>query len=144
MPRFAMRVRTSWPPDRAYAYMADITNFEDWDPGTKSVEQTRGDGPGPGAEYRLKTGGATLDYTVSAYDPPARVQIRGKSAVVTSVDTISVTPDGDGAVVTYDADLTPNGPFKVAGPVFKIVFDRLGEKSAKGLVAKLPHGERLS
>jgi hypothetical protein len=143
MPRFSTRIRTTRSAGDAFAYLADLENFADWDPGTKSSKQTKGKGPGPGAEYELVSGGAKLTYTVIAYDPPARLRARGASKVVTSSDTISITPDGDGSVVTYEAELNGNGVFKVANPIFSLMFKKLGEGAAKGLCEKLP-GTRLS
>jgi hypothetical protein len=32
-------------------------------------------------------------------------------------------------VVTYAADVTLNGPFKVISPVFQLVFNRMGDKA---------------
>ena len=148
MARYLMRIRTDRPPAEVYGYLADVRNFADWDPGTKAARQVKGNGPGPGAEYDLDTAGATLRYVVDAYDPPVRIRLTGRNRFVTSVDTISVTADGQhggqaGAVVTYEADLTGNGPFRVLEPVLKLAFNRLGDKSAEGLVDALD-GERLA
>ena len=143
MPRFSTRIRTTRSREDVFAYLSDLENFADWDPGTKSSKQTKGRGPGSGAEYELASGGATLTYTVIAYDPPARMQARGRSKVVTAVDTFSITRDGDGSVVTYEAELTGNGVFRVANPIFSLMFKKLGEDAAKGLCQKLP-GTRLS
>lgn len=143
MPRFSTRIRSTRSREDAFAYLSDLENFADWDPGTKSSRQTKGNGPGPGAEYELTSGGAKLTYTVRSYDPPARMQARGESRVVTSTDTISVIADGKGSVVTYEAELKGNGVFKVANPIFSLLFKKLGEDAAKGLCQKLP-GTRLS
>src|SRR4051794_14127591 len=117
MPHFSTRIKTSRPPSDAFGYLADVRNFSEWDPGTSSSVQVRGDGPGPGAEYDLKSGGARLTYTVEHFDPPAVIRLRGRSKAVTSVDTITVRPDGDGSVVTYDADLKGNGLMRLAEPL---------------------------
>lgn len=143
MARFSTRIRTTRSAEDAFAYLSDLRNFSDWDPGTKSAKQTKGNGPGPGAEYELKSGGANLTYVVESFDEPARIKARGRNKVVTSVDEISVTPEGTGSVVTYEAQLTPNSVFKLGGPLWQVLFTRLGNGAAQGLVDKLP-GTRLS
>jgi hypothetical protein len=143
MARYRMRVRTPRPVPETFAYMADVTNFRQWDPGTKKVEQVTGAGPGPGATYDVTVGGTTLRYEVERYDPPALVRLRGRTKMLTSVDTITVTPDAEGSVVSYDADLTLNGAFRFADPVLGLVFRRMGDKAADGLVKEL-RGLRLS
>jgi hypothetical protein len=137
MPRYLMRVRTPQPAAEVFDYLADVRNFSDWDPGTASVRQVRGDGPGTGAEYDLDTGGTTLHYVVDSYDPPARLRIVGRNRLVTSRDEISVMAEGEGCMVTYDADLTANGFLKVLNPLLAIQFRRLGKAAAAGLVRRL-------
>ena len=69
MARYVVHVRTPMPPAEAFAYMADLTNFAEWDPG---VEQVEGDGAGPGAafdvEVKLPGWTMTLRYETVAFD----------------------------------------------------------------------------
>ena len=51
MARYIVHVRTSMPPAEAFAYMADLSHFAEWDPGVDRVEQVAGDGAGPDAAY---------------------------------------------------------------------------------------------
>ncbi len=39
MARFVDSVPAPWSPEDAFSYMADVTNFAEWDPGTHRVEQ---------------------------------------------------------------------------------------------------------
>lgn len=144
MARYVMRVRTERPADEVFDFMADLSNFPEWDPGTKSAKQVAGDGPGVGAEYELEASGGTLRYVVKAYDRPRKVVARAQNRFVTSVDTITVSSEGAGAgcVVAYDADLTLNGALKVGDPLLKLAFTRIGNKAAEGLTETLD-GTRL-
>lgn len=83
MARYVMRVRTEKPAEEVFDFMADLSNFPEWDPGTKSAKQEAGDGPGEGAEYELEASGATLRYVVTAYDPPRKVVARAQNRFVT-------------------------------------------------------------
>ncbi len=142
MARYVMRVRTDKPTDEVFAYMADLRNFPEWDPGTKSARQVEGDGPGVGAVYDLETGGATLRYEVLEYVPGHKVVARAENRWITSVDTITTGPEANTTVVTYGADLTLNGLLRVGDPLLKLAFDRIGAKAADGLTEQLD-GTRL-
>ena len=97
-----------------------------------------------GARYELDTGKAKLTYNTEELDAGVRFKIRGRNATVTSIDTVTVTPKADGSVVTYDAELVPNGLFKLFGFAFDRIFAKLGNEAADGLARWLPDGRRLS
>ena len=137
MARYQLRVRTERSAPDLFDYMADLRNFEEWDPGTSSARQAVGDGPEMAAEYDLKASGATLRYIVTGYDRPRRVVARAENRFITSVDTITVAAEGSGSVVNYDAKLTLNGPLKIADPLLQLAFDRIGAAAADGLVDTL-------
>ena len=106
--------------------MADLTNFERWDPGVVRADQVAGARPGPDATYDVTVKGMRkpLRYVVNEYEAPTRVVVQARSRMLTSLDTITVEPDGDGAVVTYDAQLTLNGPLALADPIVGGAFAR--------------------
>ena len=142
MARYRMRVRTDRSPAQAFGYLADLRNFAEWDPGVTSAEQVGGDGPGLGATYDVEASGSMLRYEVDRYEAPQVVRASGANRWVTSVDTITVDPDGDGSIVTYDADLTRNGVLRLGDPLLGLAFKRIGDKAAAGLVEQLD-GTRL-
>jgi hypothetical protein len=131
-------------PGVAFAFMADLTNFERWDPGVVRSEQAVGSRPGPDAAYDVTVKGARrpLRYVTNAYDPPRRVVVQARSRVLTSLDEITVEPDGGGSVVTYDARLMLNGPLRVFDGLAARGFHRIAERAASGLVTALG-GTRL-
>jgi hypothetical protein len=144
MARYVMSVRTPMPPRDAFAYLSDLANFDDWDPGVSRAEQVAGDGPGMGAEYELDASGSTLRYVERQFEAPTTVEATARKPFITSVDTITVVPDdpGPGSIVTYDADLTLNGPLRLGDPLLGLAFKRIGDRAADGLVAKL-EGTRI-
>ena len=143
MARYATTQPTAWDPNVAFAWMADLRHLADWDPSIEGSDQVKGDGPGVGAEYdvhiRAAGGVRTMRYRVVEHDPRARtLYARSETPVLTSHDRISVLPAvGGGAEVTYDADLVLKGPAKVADPLLGAGFDRMGDKAADGLRARL-------
>jgi hypothetical protein len=142
MARYRMRIRTDWSAPDAFAYMADLTNFAEWDPGVSSAEQVAGSGPGLGAEYDIEASGSELRYEVDVFDPGHRVRATGRNRWLTSIDSISVAAEGTGSVVTYDADLVLHGLLKVGDPILTLAFRRIGDRAADGLIEKL-QGERI-
>ena len=124
--------------------MANLANFAEWDPGVTKVEQSEGDGPGPSAAYDVTIKGlrSPLRYRTTRFEPPTSLVVRAESRLLTSLDTITVTSDAAGSIVTYDAELTLNGPFGLADPILRRTFGRIGDRAAAGLIRVLD-GERL-
>jgi carbon monoxide dehydrogenase subunit G len=146
MARYVVHVRTPKPPAEAFAYMADLANFAEWDPGVSGVEQVVGEGPGADAAFDVVVSAVrpiTLRYRTTGYEPPTRVVVQASNWWLTSLDTITVRPDDSGSVVTYDAELTLNGLLRVADPLLGRSFRRIGDRAAAGLVEALA-GERVA
>ena len=138
MARYTTTVRTLMTPEAAFDYVADLGNLEHWDPGVSSSTQVVGEGIVADAAYdvRLSTLPMTLRYETTALDETARsVTLKARNRWLTSLDTITVEADGagPGSLVTYDAELTLNGPLGLANPLLGLTFDRVGDKAAGGL-----------
>lgn len=148
MAGYVTTVRTPRPPEETFALMADLSNFEQWDPGVRRSVQVKGDGPVPDGEWEVTVAGfprdTTLRYRTLHHEAPRRVVVRADSKLFASVDEIVVEPDaGGGSVVTYDAELTLNGPLRIFDLGLRPVFDRIGDRAAAGLVRWLD-GERVA
>lgn len=137
MARYATTVRTPQAPREAFAYLADLRNFAEWDPGVKAVRQVEGSGGGPGAVFDVTVAGIgrdlTLRYVTEEYDAPSTLLVVARSTVFTSIDRITVEPDGAGSVVTYDADLRLNGVLRLGDLGLRLVFGVIGDRAAAGL-----------
>lgn len=136
MARYVTTVATPLTPEEAFAYMADVTHFAEWDPGVKRVVRVTGDGPGVGAAYDLTVtaGGTTvMRYEVKAYEPPRRLLLLARTTFLTSEDEVRVEPSASGARVTYDARLTLNGPLGLFDPLLGLALRRIGDRAAAGL-----------
>jgi carbon monoxide dehydrogenase subunit G len=136
------------PPPEAFAYMADLTNFAEWDPGVDRVEQVEGDGAGPGAAFdvdvKLPGRTMTLRYDTVAFDGASTTMTAfAQNAWMTSKDTITVEADGDGSIVTYDAQLKLKGLLGLSDPLLGLTFKQIGDRAAAGLVERLS-GERVA
>ncbi len=126
--------------------MADLTNFAVWDAGVLNATAVEGNSPGLDASFDVQVkaigGPLTLRYIQTEYDAPHRFLAIARSERLTSRDEITVEPDGDGAIVTYDAELLLNGVLGLADPALGLGFDRIGDRATAGLIDAL-EGVRL-
>jgi len=131
------RVRSPWPPERAFAYMADLRNFAEWDPGVKASRQVEGEGPKLGSSYDVTVAGVgrdlTLRYELNEFVEGKQFVATAESSTLTSVDTVSVVAEGDGSIVTYDAELTLNGILSLGDIFLRLAFRRIGDRAAAGM-----------
>lgn len=137
MARYVTTVRTPCSPEDAFAYIADLRNFAEWDPGVAAAEQVEGQGIGPDAAYdvTVKNPGRdiTLRYRTVEFDAPRMLRVVATSWMFTSDDRITVEPDGVNSLVTYDAELRLNGLLRLGDLGLRIAFGRIGDRAAAGL-----------
>ncbi|MFM2077153.1 MAG: hypothetical protein RJA49_1043 [Actinomycetota bacterium] len=137
MARYVTKVRTARPAAEVFAYMADLRNFAEWDPGVRRVVQVEGDGAGPGAAFDVTVSGTTLRYRTVEHRSPSDLLVVAESSMLVSTDhvTVAVIEDGaaGGTLVTYDAELHLKGVAKVAAPLLSLAFGRIGDRAAAGL-----------
>lgn len=150
MARYVVHVRTPMPPAEAFAYMADLRNFAEWDPGVDRVEQVEGDGAGLGAAFdvavKLPGRTMTLRYDTVAFDEASSTMTAfAENAWLTSEDTITVEPEAgaEGSIVTYDAVLRLKGLLGLSDPLLGLTFKHIGDRAAAGLIETLA-GERVA
>lgn len=133
-------VRTQASPEQVFAYLSDFTRTEEWDPGTVSTERVWGDGS-VGTRYRNVSrflGRRTeLEYTVIDLDEGTMVRLCGENRSVTAIDTMTITPDGEGSRVEYTAEFDWKGVAKVAAPLLGPALAKLGDEAEEGLQQSL-------
>lgn len=127
--------------DEAFSFLADFSNAPEWDANTKSSDLLEGDPYEVGARYKVVTAFAgrdlTLTYETTEIDRPNRVVLRSATGVVEIEDVMTFEPDGEGSVVSYEANILPNGIAKVLDPIFALIFKRVGDHAAESLKAAL-------
>lgn len=141
MARYVVHVRSPKSQEEAFAYMADLTNFAEWDPGVISATQIDGETPTRGSAFDVEVKGfprpIVLRYHLTTFESPNRFVAEATSKMLTSVDVITVRPAEGGSIVTYDAELTLNGLLALANPLVGLVFTGIGDRAAAGLVRVL-------
>jgi carbon monoxide dehydrogenase subunit G len=137
MARFVDSVPASWSPEDAFSYMADVTNFAEWDPGTQRVVQVEGSGPGVDAAYDVTVDlgkrTSTFRYDVVEWQPPHRVVLSASNAVMHLRDEIVLDRIEVETLITYDARITLRGPLKMFDGWLERRFRPMGERAAAGL-----------
>ena len=129
-------------PAAVVDYLKDFANAEDWDPGTESCVRTDTGPLGVGATWHntSKIAGITteLDYTLQTLTRDTIVLV-GRNDTATSTDTITVVPnpDGPGSRITYEAVIELSGAAKVADPIMKIVFEKIGSDTEDDMTTVL-------
>lgn len=127
-------------PDVVVDYLADFTHAEAWDPGTESC--TRLDsGPiqvGSRFHNESKIAGVSTElvYELVTLDAD-KIVLRGENDSATSTDTITVTPRDGGSEITYEAVIEAKGVGKLAEPLMKLVFERIGSETEEKMTEVL-------
>lgn len=141
MARYIATADSPRPRAEVFDYLKDFSNAAEWDPGVASAERLDSGAIGLGSKFRLVTefmGRKTpLTYEIVAIDAPKSVTFRADTGTLASLDKLTFESRGQGTHVTYDADLTLNGPLKLADPLLKLVFKHIGDKARDGLRAEL-------
>lgn len=147
MARYSTTIQSRLSVEEAWARVADVTTFADWDPGVIEAVQVSGDGPGPNAAYELTVkgirGDLDLRYDVNQYDPPHQLFLVADTGVLRSEDEITVEPDAEGCRLTYRADLRFGGFYSIANPFLAVAFKVIGWRAARGLRSYLEAPRRV-
>jgi polyketide cyclase/dehydrase/lipid transport protein len=123
-------------PTAAIAYLTDFGNTQEWD---RAAQHTVRNGTGPlrpGATWRqaCRIFGITAELTWTLIEATGeRLVFHGRNEGATCTDTVLVRPAPGGTEVTYRVELEMHGLAKLAAPVMKIEFEKLGTESASGL-----------
>jgi carbon monoxide dehydrogenase subunit G len=124
------------PLDAVFSYLSDFTTTTDWDPGTVSTVRRHGNG-GVGTTYVNTStflGRTTqLTYVVEEVVDQQLIQLRGENKTVSAVDTLTFRPVASGTEVTYTAEFTLKGLSRIARPLLKPAFERLGNAAEAGM-----------
>ncbi len=128
------------PPSTVVDYLKDFSHAEEWDPGTERCERLDSGPVRVGSRWHneSKIAGVSTELTYELAELTAeRIVLVGKNETATSTDTITVVPDGTGSEVTYEAVIEMRGAAKVAEPVVKLVFEKIGNDTEDDMTTAL-------
>lgn len=128
------------PPEIVVPYLADFANAEQWDPGTVRCLRLD-DGPvAVGASWRntSKIAGISTELTYTLEQlTDERVVLVGRNDTATSTETMEVARAGTGSTITYANEVKFNGAAKLAAPIAKAIFEKLGNETEKQMAETL-------
>jgi hypothetical protein len=139
MARYETTIESTLPPEEAFAYMADFTNAQRWDPSVRKAELVPGGNSAPSFDLVARFAGRNIElrYLTIGSESPRKVVLEAKASSFVSRDTIVVTPGAAGSLVHYDARLIFSGPRRILEPIMQVLFRRLGENAKAGLEREL-------
>ena len=122
------------PLHEVFAYVAEFSRIEEWDPGVARGTRLTSGAPGVGSEYRIDMkAGFSLHYTVIEFEPDARMLMTVDSRVFTAREEIIFTATSTGTTVRYIARFTFPAPLALANRLYPAAMDRVGKSTMEGL-----------
>jgi hypothetical protein len=141
MAHYHATIDSSCGPAETFDYLATFSNAEQWDPGVLSGEQLDSGPVRVGTRFRLVVPflgrRLPLTYVVTRYSPAGMFALEAVSGLLRLADWIEVAAEGDGATVSYDADVRLRGPLRLLDPMLQRGFGAVGDRAAAGLAAAL-------
>ncbi|TRW87817.1 polyketide cyclase [Mycolicibacterium sp. 018/SC-01/001] len=140
MPTVSRTFTVNPPPTVVVDYLKDFAHAEQWDPGTQRCERIDSGPVAEGAYWHnvSKILGVTAELTYTLDElTDHKVVFVGENGSSTSVDTITVEPEGPGSIITYEAELHMHGTARLLNPVMKLAFEKMAGETEKQLVAVL-------
>lgn len=129
------------PIAEVFAYTADFSNVEEWDPGVKEAHQTSSGATGVGTTYHVlvKFGAREIPmtYEITEYERDSRVVLHGKGETLEALDDIKFTESPNGTLVDYTADLEFKNWIRFFVPLMSPMLKNVGTKALDGLVESL-------
>lgn len=127
--------------DEVFAYTADFSNIESWDPGVASSQKVSPGPVGVGTQFELQvlfgSREIPMSYTVVEYREPTLVVLEGVGARLRAVDEISFRSVEEGTEILYSADLEFRGIARLFVPFMGRALTNAGRKALDGLAAAL-------
>ena len=121
----------------AFAYLADFSTTEQWDPGVVRARHNENGPVEEGNSFDVAAGfmGRIVDLTYEIVDlrENESVTLRAENGSVVSLDTLSFASTVSGAKVTYDAELIGKGLMRWGNPVLQRLFTKIGRAAETGL-----------
>ena len=136
-------VTTRLTRERAFAYIADWSRQQEWDPNTVASKHASGGDGGPqvGARYDLqvKKGNSVvpMEYRITELEAPSRIVLIGEGSGVWTEDIITFAETEDGTRVDYHAEIKLSGLLGLVQPLLGRGFDAIGKGVVEGMQREL-------
>ena len=143
MHTFIRTVETDTAADLVWAYLADFTTINEWDPRASRTRRVEGDGGvGSSFETQVRFLGRTVPmrYEITRLEPYRRIEWRGSSSFVRAEDVIDVWSRDGRTVVDYTSSYEYQRAPRLMDRLMARPLDRLGDEARAGLDRTLAAG----
>lgn len=127
--------------ETAFAYIADWSRQEEWDPNTTSSRLIGEGEPGVGSRYALevKLGRKTvpMEYRITELESPSRLVLVGEGSGVWTEDIITFSETPDGTRVDYQAEIKLSGLLGLVQPLLGRALDGIMKGGRDGMKREL-------
>jgi dehydrogenase/reductase SDR family member 12 len=123
------------PVREVFAYVAEFSRIEEWDPAVARGHKLTPGAPAPGSEYRIDMkAGFSLHYRIIELEPERRMLMEVDSRLFTAREEIffSATKSG-GTALRYLAKFNFPRPLATASRLYPAVMNRIGKNTMQGL-----------
>jgi len=123
-------------------FLSDFANTEMWDPGTVTCDRVDSGPVAVGSEWRnvseFRGRRTELRYRLARFDPDRLIFV-GQNKTATSTDDLRFESDGGRTRLTYRARIEFGGLARLAAPLLKREFERLGDEVSRRLPLAVDH-----
>ncbi len=121
-----------------FAYVADFTNSQEWDPGVTAARRLDETPLGVGSKFELlvKFGASVIPmvYEITEYEPSERVVLSGRGENLDAIDEIRLGTHDNMTVIEYRADLTFHGFLRHVIPLMRRSLGKVATRALDGMV----------
>ncbi|MFC8349860.1 SRPBCC family protein [Streptomyces sp. NPDC057280] len=130
------------PVTDVVGFLSDFANTEMWDPGTVTCDRVDSGPVAVGSEWRnvsvFRGRRTELRYRLALFDPDHLIFV-GQNKTATSTDDLRFENDGGRTRLTYRARIEFGGLARLATPLLKREFERLGDEVSERLPLAVAH-----
>ena len=122
------------PLQETFAYVAEFSRIEQWDPGVRSATTLSAGPPGVGSEYRVDMkAGFSLHYTVLEFKPLAQMLMQVESRFFSAREEILFEATPGGTRIRYIARFSFTASLAALSRRFPNVMQGVGKSAMEGL-----------
>ena len=137
MARLRESLDTSLPIESAFAFIADFSNSQLWDPGVAWSRSVGGEQVEVGSSFQLgvRIGNrvAPMDYRIVVLEPNRRVVLEGTGSNVAAMDDIRFDSRNGRTHIDYTADIRLQGWLRLVEPFTGRAFASIARNARDGM-----------
>ena len=123
--------------ETVFRYISDLSHMAQWDPGVRISRKITPGPVGPGTEFELTCSffgfPYTMVYRLDAFDPPVRLEFRGRADSFSATDVISFETVNGGTRIVYTLHLSFHDRYGWVETFIGPAVRRIGQHAIAGI-----------